>query len=101
MTLIEILKNVQKEKCISLRMTHLGLYTSHLMTSGYLRLNSNDRIPVTSAELIHFVNPVDKDHTFSFADEQENSEMLQWLFFWHGSATPYLGQFCSLQQVRH
>ncbi|KAI1769890.1 glutathione S-transferase [Hypoxylon cercidicola] len=93
-TFINIFANVQKEE-------------------WFLRLNPNGRIPVlidnhqnppfaiheSSAELLYLVNSVDKEHIFSFEDEQESSEMLQWLFFWHGSATPYLGQFFHFTQM--
>jgi glutathione S-transferase len=33
----------------------------------------------------------DKDHHFSFADPLEQSQVVQWLFFWHGSGAPYQG----------
>jgi glutathione S-transferase len=44
----------------------------------------------TSAELIYLLK-LDKDHHFGFEDEREQSELLQWLFFWHGSGAPYQG----------
>ena len=44
----------------------------------------------TSAELL-YLSKFDKDNLFSFKDELEQSEVLQWLFFWHGSGAPYQG----------
>ena len=44
----------------------------------------------TSAELLYLLK-FDKDGKFGFTDEFENSECLQWLFFWHGSGAPYQG----------
>ncbi|KAN0108559.1 glutathione S-transferase-like protein [Hyaloscypha variabilis] len=44
----------------------------------------------TSAELIYLLK-LDKDHHFGFEDEREQNELLQWLFFWHGSGAPYQG----------
>jgi glutathione S-transferase len=44
----------------------------------------------TSAELLYLLK-YDKDHHFSFDNELEQSELIQWLFFWHGSGAPYQG----------
>lgn len=44
----------------------------------------------TSAELLYLLK-FDTDHVFGFEDEREQSELLQWLFFWHGSGAPYQG----------
>ena len=44
----------------------------------------------TSAELLYLLK-FDKDAKFSFTDELEQNELLQWLFFWHGSGAPYQG----------
>jgi hypothetical protein len=44
----------------------------------------------TSAELLYLLK-FDKDFHFGFEDELEQSELLQWLFFWHGSGAPYQG----------
>jgi len=71
----------------------------------YLALNPNGRIPVivdntisppyasheTSAELLYLASKFDKDHEFDFADDIEKAELLTWLFFWHGSGAPYMG----------
>ncbi|KAL2062330.1 hypothetical protein VTL71DRAFT_6596 [Oculimacula yallundae] len=70
----------------------------------FLRLNPNGRIPVlidntttpphpvmeTSAELLYLLKH-DTEHHFSFSDPLLQSEVLQWLFFWHGSGAPYQG----------
>ena len=45
----------------------------------------------TSAELVYLLKVADKDDKFGFKDELEQSECLQWLFFWHGSGAPYQG----------
>jgi hypothetical protein len=44
----------------------------------------------TSAQLLYLLK-LDKEHKFSFTDELEQSELVQWLFFWHGSGAPYQG----------
>jgi len=44
----------------------------------------------TSAELLYLLK-FDKDYHFGFKDKLEQSELLQWLFFWHGSGAPYQG----------
>jgi hypothetical protein len=44
----------------------------------------------TSAELLYLLK-FDKDNHFGFQDEREQSELLQWLIFWHGSGAPYQG----------
>lgn len=45
----------------------------------------------TSAELLYLADKFDKDSKFSFKDELEQNELVQWLFFWHGSGAPYQG----------
>jgi glutathione S-transferase len=45
----------------------------------------------TSAELLYLLKFADKDDKFGFTDAQEQSDLLQWLFFWHGSGAPYQG----------
>jgi hypothetical protein len=45
----------------------------------------------TSAELLYLLSKFDKDYHFGFKDEIEQSELVQWLFFWHGSGAPYQG----------
>jgi len=45
----------------------------------------------TSAELIYLAKKFDKDHHFTFTNDQEDGELLSWIFFWHGSGAPYMG----------
>ncbi|KAF2501281.1 glutathione S-transferas-like protein [Lophium mytilinum] len=84
--------------------TLINISTNEQKKDWFLRLNPNGRIPVivdntqsppfpvmeTSAELLYLLK-FDKDHRFGFTDELEQSELLQWLFFWHGSGAPYQG----------
>ncbi|THX54821.1 hypothetical protein D6D06_05260 [Aureobasidium pullulans] len=86
--------------------TLIDISTNEQKKDWYLRLNPNGRIPTivdntknrpfpvmeTSAELLYLVKKFDKDGLFTFDDELEYSQMLQWLFFWHGSGAPYQGQ---------
>ncbi|KAJ6072289.1 hypothetical protein N7467_010374 [Penicillium canescens] len=46
----------------------------------------------SSAELLYLVEMVDKDHHFSFSISKEQSQMMQWLIFWHASGQPNQGQ---------
>lgn len=46
----------------------------------------------TSAELLYLLKKEDKHGKFGFEDELERSQAFQWLFFWHGSGAPYMGQ---------
>jgi glutathione S-transferase len=52
----------------------------------------------TSAELVYLLK-FDKDNKFGFTDELEKSEVLQWLFFWHGSGAPYQGNLGFFNRV--
>ncbi|KAH9207924.1 glutathione S-transferase [Leptodontidium sp. 2 PMI_412] len=84
----------------------LNIMSGEQKTEWVLRLNPNGRIPIiidntqsppftvmeSSAELLYLASIADKDHKFTFDNELEHSEMLQWLFFWHGSGAPYQGQ---------
>ncbi|KAH9205818.1 glutathione S-transferase-like protein [Leptodontidium sp. 2 PMI_412] len=84
--------------------TLIDISTNEQKKDWFLRLNPNGRIPVivdnavtppfpvmeTSAELLYLLK-FDKDDRFGFKDEQQKSECLQWLFFWHGNGTPYQG----------
>ncbi|THW64639.1 hypothetical protein D6D25_02020 [Aureobasidium pullulans] len=86
--------------------TLIDISTNEQKKDWYLRLNPNGRIPTivdntkdrpfsvmeTSAELLYLVKKYDKDGLFTFDDDVEYSQMLQWLFFWHGSGAPYQGQ---------
>lgn len=74
----------------------VGYTNSHWLQSGRIPIlidnTQSPPFPVmeTSAELIYLLK-LDKDHHFGFEDEREQSELLQWLFFWHGSGAPYQG----------
>lgn len=71
-----------------------------------MRLNPNGRIPVildntksppfpvmeTSSQLLYLLKEYDSKDVFGFKDELERNEALQWLFFFHGSVAPYMGQ---------
>ncbi|KAK6504507.1 hypothetical protein TWF506_002702 [Arthrobotrys conoides] len=82
----------------------INIGTNEQKKDWFLRLNPNGRIPViidndksfsvmeTSAELLYLVEREDKDHHFDFTDPLEKSQLLQWLYFWHGSGAPYQGQ---------
>ncbi|KAE8443584.1 hypothetical protein EG329_001746 [Mollisiaceae sp. DMI_Dod_QoI] len=84
--------------------TLINISTNEQKKDWFLRLNPNGRIPIiidntqsppfpvmeTSAELLYLLK-FDKDHHFGFKDELEQSELVQWLFFWHGSGAPYQG----------
>ncbi|MCJ1267531.1 hypothetical protein MMC22_007416 [Lobaria immixta] len=73
----------------------------------YLRLNPNGKIPTlidnnqsppfsvmeSSAELLYLQATYDTNNEFGFKNPLEWSQALQWLYFWHGSAAPYLGQY--------
>jgi glutathione S-transferase len=54
----------------------------------------------TSAELLYLVNKFDKDNRFGFKDELEQSEVVQWLFFWHGSGAPYQGNLSYFRRAQ-
>ncbi|RFU24588.1 hypothetical protein B7463_g11752, partial [Scytalidium lignicola] len=43
----------------------------------------------TSAVLLYLLKFADKDYQFGFKDELEQSDCIQWLFFWHGGGVPY------------
>ncbi|EPS38641.1 hypothetical protein H072_7628 [Dactylellina haptotyla CBS 200.50] len=84
----------------------INIGTNEQKKEWFLRLNPNGRIPVivdndqsppfpvmeTSAELLYLIEREDKDNIFGFTDSFERNQMLQWLFFWHGSGAPYQGQ---------
>ncbi|KAI1495962.1 glutathione S-transferase [Biscogniauxia marginata] len=86
--------------------TLVDVWSNEQKKEWFLRLNPNGRIPVvidnrhnppvtvheSSAALIYLLKNADKEKKFGFEDELENNELLQWLFFWHGSGAPYQGQ---------
>jgi len=84
--------------------TMIDIGTNEQKKDWFLRLNPNGRIPIiidntvspphpvmeTSAELLYLLK-YDKDFKFGFKDDLEQSDCIQWLFFWHGSGAPYQG----------
>ncbi|OJJ42496.1 hypothetical protein ASPZODRAFT_20462 [Penicilliopsis zonata CBS 506.65] len=84
--------------------TLLNTSTNEQKKDWFLSFNPNGRIPVvidnsqsqpfpvmeTSAELLYLLK-FDQNGRFGFQDHLEHSELLQWLFFWHGSGAPYQG----------
>ena len=85
--------------------TLIDIQTNEQKKDWFLRLDPNGRIPVlvdntqqppfpvmeTSAELLYLQEHYDKEGKLGFKDPREQSELLQWLFFWHGSGAPYQG----------
>lgn len=86
--------------------TLINIFSNEQKKDWFLALNPNGRIPVlvdntvspplpvfeTSAELLYLVDKYDTSFHLTFEDTAERSQMLQWLFFWHGSGAPYQGQ---------
>ncbi|KAF3935066.1 hypothetical protein ABW20_dc0108259 [Dactylellina cionopaga] len=84
----------------------INIGTNEQKKDWFLRLNPNGRIPViidntqspphavmeTSAELLYLIEREDAKNYFGFSEPLEKSQLLQWLFFWHGSGAPYQGQ---------
>jgi glutathione S-transferase len=85
--------------------TLVNMRANEQKSDWFLRINANGRIPTlvdnalspplplheSSAQLVYLQEQYDPAHEFGFADVRERSEMLQWLFFWHGSGAPYMG----------
>jgi glutathione S-transferase len=53
----------------------------------------------TSAQLLYLLK-FDKDNKFGFEDPLEHSELVQWLFFWHGSGAPYQGNLTFFRKAK-
>lgn len=71
----------------------------------FLKINPNGRIPAltdrarndfnvweTASILLYLGRHYDKNKIFGFVDEDEDSEMLTWMFFMHGGLGPMQGQ---------
>ncbi|KAH7360813.1 glutathione S-transferase-like protein, partial [Rhexocercosporidium sp. MPI-PUGE-AT-0058] len=85
--------------------TLIDTSTDEQKKDWFLTINPNGRIPVlidntqshphpvmeTSAELLYLLHKFDVEKRFGFTDDLEQSEMIQWLLFWHGSGAPYQG----------
>lgn len=53
----------------------------------------------TSAQLLYLLK-FDVEHRFSFADPLEQSELIQWLFFFHGGGAPYQGNLTFFRKAQ-
>ena len=87
--------------------TLINIFSNEQKKDWFLRLNPNGKIPVivdntsskpvpvfeSSAELLYLVEKYDKEHRFGFTTPEEQSQLLQWLFFFHGGGGPIQGQF--------
>ena len=54
----------------------------------------------TSAELLYLLEKFDSSKKFGFTDTLEQSELIQWLFFWHGSGAPYQGNLSFFRRAQ-
>lgn len=54
----------------------------------------------TSAQLLYLLQHFDVEKKFGFQDELEQSEVIQWLFFWHGSGAPYQGNMTFFRKAQ-
>ncbi|KAH8806002.1 glutathione S-transferase [Xylogone sp. PMI_703] len=84
----------------------IGISTKEQKKEWFLRLDPNGRIPVlvnkqqsppfpvmeTSPQLWYLIDTLDSEHKFGFINALEQSQALQWMFFWHGGEAPYQGQ---------
>ena len=92
---------------IKFTFTPIKLFEGTQKQDWFLRLNPNGKIPTlvdnsdaanpvpvmeTTAEMLYLAEKYDKDHKLSFSDPIERAQMIQWLFFWHGSGQPIQGQ---------
>ncbi|CAG8959130.1 hypothetical protein HYFRA_00012993 [Hymenoscyphus fraxineus] len=86
--------------------TILDTKTMAQKSDWFLTMNPNGRIPIivdntkkepfvvmeSSAELVYIQKEYDPENAFGFEDLLEQSQCLQWLFFWHGGGGPIQGQ---------
>jgi glutathione S-transferase len=84
----------------------IDIRTNEQKKDWFLAINPNGRIPViidntvsppfpvheTSAQLMYLQSKYDTENEWGFTDQLEKSQMIQWLFFYHGSVQPYQGQ---------
>ncbi|PVH76311.1 glutathione S-transferas-like protein [Cadophora sp. DSE1049] len=94
--------------------TLIDTSTNEQKKDWFLSLNPNGRIPViidntkshphpvmeTSAELLYLLDKYDGEKKFGFTDALEQSELIQWLFFWHGSGAPYQGNLSFFRRAQ-
>jgi len=89
--------------------THIQLFQGEHKKEWFLQICPNGKIPVlidgdtvlseSSAILLYLLEKFDRNHTFSFESLQEQAQVLQWLFFWHGSGALNQGQLNHFTQV--
>lgn len=81
-------------------------FTAYSIWSGRIPViidnNQSPSHPVmeTSAELLYLLDKYDKENQFKFESELEQSELVQWLFFWHGSGAPYQGNLSFFKRAQ-
>ncbi|KAG4417812.1 hypothetical protein IFR04_009020 [Cadophora malorum] len=94
--------------------TLIDTSTNEQKKDWFLSFNPNGRIPViidntqshphpvmeTSAELLYLLEKFDSSKKFGFTDTLEQSELIQWLFFWHGSGAPYQGNLSFFRRAQ-
>ncbi|PYH91425.1 glutathione S-transferase [Aspergillus ellipticus CBS 707.79] len=92
----------------------IDLDTAEQKKPWYLKLNPNGRIPIlidnthspphvvmeSSAILLYLLASIDKNHLFGFADPIQQSQLTQWLIFWHASGQPIQGQYNFYRRTR-
>lgn len=107
--MIRNLKTLEQKKDWFLRLDPNGPFSSpfSFLPQKLFSSISTGRIPIlidsnqtspfpvmeSSAELVYLQATYDTKHEFGFTDPLEWSQALQWLFFWHGSGAPYIGQY--------
>lgn len=90
---------------IPYKTTPINLSTDEQKAPSFLSINPNGRIPAiidhsrnsfhvfeSGAIFLYLAAHYDTEHRFSFADPDEHSEMLQWLFFQNAGVGPMQGQ---------
>lgn len=94
-----------EELGIPYKITPIDLSKDEQKSSSFLKINLNGRIPAiidhtrtsfpvfeSGAIFLYLAEHYDKDFRFSFAEADERSEMLQWLFFQNAGVGPMQGQ---------
>lgn len=94
-----------EELGIPYKTTPIDLSKDEQKSPSFLKTNPNGRIPAiidhnrnafpvfeSGAIFLYLAEHYDKDFKFSFADPDEKSEMLQWLFFQNAGVGPMQGQ---------
>jgi hypothetical protein len=81
-------KSAQSMELILIHLINIGRIPVLIDNTGVQPFSISE----SSAELLYLIEMVDKDHHFSFSNSKEQSQMMQWLIFWHASAQPNQGQ---------